>query len=285
VLARAHAGDGVHCQAQQRADQAHLDHHRNNRAARRQRHARPVCARSGDIWHCSRRGRSGIGWRVDEIALLLLAFGLGMLHSFDVDHLCAVASFATHARSVRQGVALGFFWAVGHSAAVLIFGVALLMLKLAVPDSFDTASECLVGLVLIAVGVWLVREACRRRDLHLHWHEHDGRRHYHLHSHRDGPGHAHTHTLTALGVLHGLAGTSTVMLLIPVSFARSATATLVYIALFSIGTVLSMTLFGAAAARLFGVFERWAGIARLLRGAVGAVSCVVGAIWIGGALS
>ena len=184
----------------------------------------------------------------------------------------------------REGVRLGIRWALGHSIAVAVFGTGLVLLKAAVPTWFNTVAECLIGFVLVGVGAWLVREVFRQQHLHFHWHEHDGHQHFHVHSHQHGTDHTHDHKLTALGILHGLAGTSGVLLLLPVGLANSTPAALVYVFTFGAGTICSMALFGAFAGRLFIWFQRWNRGVRIARGAVGVTSCVVGFVWIGNAV-
>jgi sulfite exporter TauE/SafE len=214
------------------------------------------------------------------LPLLLTAFGLGLVHSFDVDHLCAVTSFSSHARSVREAFWLGVRWAVGHTAALLFFGLALVALKAAAAPWVNTVTELCVGVVLLGVGIWVIRDVFRHEQIHGHWHEHNGTRHFHLHSHKHNERHAHGHALALIGLLHGLAGTSAVMVLIPVMLLHSVVSAGLYILVFGVGTVVSMGLFGACAGKLFALVSRWQRALSALKGCVGLASCLVGAIWI-----
>jgi len=214
------------------------------------------------------------------LPLLATAFGLGLVHSFDVDHLCAVTSFSSNARSVREAFWLGVRWAIGHTAALLVFGLILVALKATALPWINSVTEFCVGAVLIGVGVWVIRDVFRQKHIHGHWHQHDGARHFHLHSHKQSAQHAHGHALTFIGLLHGLAGTSAVMVLIPVMLLHSLGGAALYILVFGAGTVVSMGLFGACAGRLFAVVARWQQALRALKGCVGLASCLVGAVWI-----
>ncbi len=217
---------------------------------------------------------------MEQSWFLITALLLGMVHSFDVDHLCAVSSFASHTRRARDAAWLGVRWAVGHSVALAVFGGGLVVMKAALPEWFGAVAEFLVGLALVAVGIWVIREGLRRRQFHVHWHDHDGQRHVHIHSHAHDESHTHRHKLTVIGMLHGLAGTSGVMVLIPVTLAQSVPGALLYIAAFGAGTTLSMALFCACAGRVFVWLARWQTLMRVLRGGVGATSCAVGVFWM-----
>src|SRR5439155_18357419 len=92
------------------------------------------------------------------LPVLATAFGLGLVHSFDVDHLCAVTSFAGHARDARAAFGLGVRWAIGHTAALLLFGLALVAGKAVAPGWVNSFTETLVGLALIGVGLWVIRD-------------------------------------------------------------------------------------------------------------------------------
>ena len=221
---------------------------------------------------------------MDSLTLFAIAFVLGFVHSFDIDHLCAVGSFASNARTVREGLQLGLRWGCGHSLTVILLGTAIVLFKLVIPAWLNVAAELLVGIILIALGVWLLRKVFRQRQLHVHWHEHDGQRHFHLHAHHHGTDHAHMHKLSALGALHGFAGTSSIMVLIPISLAQSFASALAYVCVFGIGTIVSMSLFGACASHVMAVLQRWKNIANLIHGTLGFVSCTVGVVWIGNCL-
>ncbi len=214
------------------------------------------------------------------LPVLLTAFGLGLAHSFDVDHICAVTSFSSHARSVREAFWLGVRWAIGHTAALLVFGLLLVALKASGLPWVSTTAELCVGLVLVGVGMWVIRDVFRRQHIHGHWHTHDGHRHFHLHSHKHCDEHLHGHALTVIGMLHGLAGTSAIMVLIPVVLLQSWAGAALYILAFGAGSVVSMGLFGACTGRLFGFVARWHPALRVLRGCTGLASCAVGAVWI-----
>ena len=189
----------------------------------------------------------------------------GFLHVLaGPDHLAAVAPLAV--RSHRRAWMSGVRWGLGHSAGVLLIGVLAILFKSVLPiGQVSSVSERLVGVLLIAMGIWTVRQALRV-EVHAHEHVHDGSSHGHVHFH--GPGHAHPvseaasspehghgHAAVGIGILHGLAGSSHFLGVLPsLGFAHVGQA-VAYLAAFGIGTVLAMAGFSAL---LGEVASRWA---------------------------
>jgi ABC-type nickel/cobalt efflux system permease component RcnA len=218
----------------------------------------------------------------------------GLLHVLaGPDHLAAVAPLAV--RGHRRAWFAGVRWGIGHSAGVVLIGVLAIMFRSAIPVAgVSSLSERLVGVLLIAMGFWTVRQALRV-EVHEHEHSHDGSRHGHVHFHgpghshpmADGPaavdahGHGHGHAALGIGILHGLAGSSHFLGVLPsLGFTRLADS-IAYLAAFGVGTVLAMAGFSALLGRLA---ERWAGRARRgYRGLLWACSAVafgVGGWWL-----
>jgi ABC-type nickel/cobalt efflux system permease component RcnA len=125
-----------------------------------------------------------------DTAILALAFGLGMLHALDADHIAAVANLAGHGPSRPHALLTGGLWALGHGLSLLLLGAAVLLLGMAIPERFSALAEHLIALVLIGIGLWVLWDLYRRQ-VHLHFHSHDGLlQHGHLHAHpRNGSGH------------------------------------------------------------------------------------------------
>lgn len=173
---------------------------------------------------------------------LVLGFGLGLVHAFDADHVMAVSVFASRGRKATDGIRAGLRWAVGHGLVVIAAGVALLFLGRAMPPAMAWAAERVVGLVMIALGIWVFRELARQRS-HLHFHEHDDLPpHAHWHTHDDGDVHRHDHRPVLVGGLHGLAGSAPILAVLPAA-SRSPLLGLGYLVLFTLGVALAMALF------------------------------------------
>jgi sulfite exporter TauE/SafE len=134
---------------------------------------------------------------------------------------------------------------MGHSLTVVVVGGVLALSGLQLPERFETMAERTVGVVLVLLGIFAISRA---QKLHGHWHEHEGKRHWHLHSHRTSGAHGHDHgALMGIGMLHGLAGTGALVVALPVAIAGSRAGALIFLAAFGVGTILSMSLFSAAA--------------------------------------
>jgi ABC-type nickel/cobalt efflux system permease component RcnA len=180
--------------------------------------------------------------------ILLLGLLLGMRHALDADHLAAVATLVTRSRSVGHTVLQGVAWGAGHTLTLLLFGGAVLVLGLVLPERAALALELAVGVMLVALGAELLYRLWRRR-VHFHAHRHaDGAAHFHAHAHpgespHDPDRHEHSHgfPLRALlvGMVHGMAG-SAALILLSLETLRTPAWGLVYIALFGLGSIAGM---------------------------------------------
>jgi ABC-type nickel/cobalt efflux system permease component RcnA len=184
-------------------------------------------------------------------SFLLLGLLLGVKHALDADHVVAVSTIATENRSLRRACAIGFCWGVGHTAVLLVAGLAVLGLHLAIPHDTARLFEAGVGVMLVGLGLSVGWTLLRER-VHVHTHTHDdGTGHLHVHSHREGHSHAHLHryrleyTSLAVGMMHGLAGSAALLLLV-LSTVRSLTDGMLYILVFGTGSIAGMVLLGAA---------------------------------------
>lgn len=180
----------------------------------------------------------------------VLGFLFGLRHALDADHISAVASIATRAGSIRETVRVGLAWGVGHALTLFVVCGAVLTIDARLNEDFGRALEFLVGIMLVGLGLDVVRRVVRDR-IHAHAHRHcDHGIHFHVHSHGgDGPHvrslHAHDHPTglpkraVVVGLMHGLAG-SAGLLLLSVGTAETAFTSLIYVALFGIGSMLGM---------------------------------------------
>lgn len=216
------------------------------------------------------------------LATLAIAFGLGLLHALDADHVMAVSALASRRPGLRRATLFCARWALGHAAAVLALGAVFLVLGAHLPAWVGNRAEQGVGVVLVLLGAWVFWDL-RRRGVHAHVHAHDGLpEHAHWHRHEDGVAHEgdpheHDHSAVLVGLLHGTAGSAPVIALVPVAHGASPWWGAGYLILFSLGVLVSMTLFGG----LVGVcFERLRGTGpRFLtaaRAAVATASIVFG---------
>jgi hypothetical protein len=190
------------------------------------------------------------------------------------DHLAAVAPMAIADR--RRGWYAGFTWGVGHTSGVVTVAVLAVLLRGALPplEIISAWSERLVGAALIAVGLWALRHAFRIGDAP---HVHNGAAHEHVHVQRGTAarraGHAHASFL--MGVLHGVAGSSHFLGVLPALALPTTAASLVYIGAFGLGSIAAMTGFGAAVGLAPGPRTQ-----RTFMLTAASMACVVGGIWL-----
>src|SRR5256885_1571465 len=193
-------------------------------------------------------------------ALAGIGLLLGLRHAFEPDHLATVSTLATRQGRFPDAGPLCPGLAVGGPPGAVVGAIILFGLKL--PDRFAPAADFLVALLLIGLGgSVIVRYARGRWHLHAHSHGKGGGPHLHLHSHSHDGAHRHAHPRgdagrsLGFGVLHGLAGSAAILVLL-VAAAPTRSAQLAYFLAFAAGTMIGM----------LGVSFSLAGIVRLASG-------------------
>ena len=176
-------------------------------------------------------------------SLVLLGIGIvfGLEHALEADPVIAVTTLTSQSRSVRHAIVLATLWGLGHSVTLFVVGAFVLLLKINVSDQVAAFFEFLVGLLLIALGVNVIRLVLTG-SLHAHPHEHDDVMHTHVHAHTHASDHSHhTRRSFLVGLLHGLAGSTALVLLVLSSF-QSLALGLGFILCFGLGSVVGMGL-------------------------------------------
>jgi hypothetical protein len=216
------------------------------------------------------------------LAILAIGFVLGMRHATDPDHVIAVSTIVSRERSIVKAGLIGILWGVGHTLTILVVGAGIILFDLAIPTRVGLTMEFSVGLMLILLGVlnltgamgWISGKFSPAHPQvtgsHAHLHEHDSKVHLHWHSHSperehhgeslmppewlDGAttrlGMFHTLRPLFVGLVHGLAGSAAVALLV-LSTIREPRWAVLYLLIFGIGTIAGMMLITAAIALPF----------------------------------
>jgi hypothetical protein len=211
-------------------------------------------------------------------AIVLLGFFLGMQHATDPDHVVAVTTIVSRERTLLHATLIGALWGLGHTLTILAVGSAIILFKLTIPPRIGLSMELSVGLMLILLGVLnltgILRRAIewitiRRLGSGAHSHFLFGRRMVHTHD-EDGEstlmdsfsilgwapqwwkklGLFHVVRPLVVGILHGLAGSAAVALLVLTTISRTSWA-VGYLLIFGLGTVAGMMLITAAIALPF----------------------------------
>jgi hypothetical protein len=116
------------------------------------------------------------------VTTLVLGLALGVKHAFDADHVVAVSTIVSQYRSPFRAALVGAFWGIGHTATLLLVGIAVIGFKFAIPDRLALAMEFTVGAVLFGLGVQILWQ-WRPLKKHTHLHDHGSGPHTHEHSH------------------------------------------------------------------------------------------------------
>jgi high-affinity nickel-transport protein len=233
---------------------------------------------------------------------MVLGFVLGMRHATDPDHVIAVTTIVAREKTRTGAVAIGAAWGLGHTLTILVVGGGIILFGWVIPPRIGLSMEFSVGLMLIALGVMNLRGLMRRlgasrlnqgaEHQHTHPHSHGDYVHTHAHSH-DPEAHPHEPERTplswldrhlgriraypfvrplAVGVVHGLAGSAAVALLVLTAIRDPATA-LWYLLVFGFGTIAGMMMLTVVIVLPFTrTNHRFAGLGGGLRVASGVIS-------------
>jgi nickel/cobalt exporter len=160
--------------------------------------------------------------------ILQMGLGLGLLHSLDADHIAAVTGMSGPQAERKSAMAFPLYWAAGHSGAIVVVAIGVLLLGLAVPYRMSELAESAVAYMLIVIGVaaWF-QLACEQSK-----------------SSRKAAAHMGANKATAVGLLHGCAGSAPVLALIPIATLQSPMMGVAYILLFCVGVSFSMLILG-----------------------------------------
>ena len=244
------------------------------------------------------------------LAVVLLGFFLGMRHATDADHVIAVTTIVARQRKGSGAAMIGALWGVGHTVTILVVGAGIILLGWVIPPRVGLSLELAVGLMLILLGFLNLSGAFvdvtesltpgghDHAPVHVHAHPHGDYVHTHAHGH-DPESHPHAPEETPLarldrcfgplggytlvrplvvGIVHGLAGSAAVALLVLTTI-RDPRWAMLYLLVFGLGTVAGMMLITAAITWPFArASARFAGLHRGLRLASGVVSLVFGAV-------
>jgi hypothetical protein len=200
---------------------------------------------------------------------LLLGLLVGLRHSFEPDHLTAVSTLVGETRGLRGGAMLGALWGVGHTLSLVIVGAILMIVGASLPERAAVIFELCVAGMLLILGARAIVVALAAAG-HPHPHAHG-----HLHP-------VELRTLAwrplAIGGVHGLAGSGA---LTAITFAElpGASARLIYMMLFGVGSIAGMALASGAAGVTLRVIARSGAARRSLGLATGALSITVGVLW------
>jgi hypothetical protein len=218
---------------------------------------------------------------LDLIASSGFASLVGMRHALEPDHIAAVSTLVSREESGFRAAWLGVCWGLGHTLALLVAGLLLLLLQREMPAPLADGFELAVAAMLIGLGARSMLQAARlgsKGPVRLHQHR------WIVHQHAGMPAHIHVGKWTfarrplLIGAVHGLAGSGALAALVLTTLPSTA-ARLTYMVVFGLGSTAGMAalsgLLGWPLARL-GTQEN---VSRSISFAVGTLSMVLGIVW------
>lgn len=225
----------------------------------------------------------------DPLVVLGLGLVLGARHATDPDHVIAVTTIVARHRTARGAAAIGAVWGLGHSLTILVVGGAIVSFQWVIPPRVGVSMELAVAGMLIVLGLANLRGlgallSAPGGAVQAQAHPHGD----YVHTHPQGPepeAHPHDPSRTpvawldrrlggltlyqllrplAIGVVHGLAGSAAVALLVLAAIDQPRWSVL-YLTVFGAGTIGGMTLITVAIAAPFAGARRHPRLAGGLR--------------------
>lgn len=238
-----------------------------------------LCISCGYFVACSMKFLLYLIIMASVIGLLVLGFLLGLKHATDTDHIVAMSTFVSQTKSLKKSSLSGVLWGLGHTLTLFVIGGLILLFKITVSKKVALGLELPVGIMLIFLGIRLIINTSKQKN-HSHAHaSDDGVSHKHLHSHQNSKSHRHIHQSFWMGLVHGLAGSAALVLLV-LGTTHSTLQGLVFILIFGVGSILGMLLIStliSVPVLLTSHFEKFDHGLQL---AAGAISILVGLIAI-----
>ena len=218
------------------------------------------------------------------LSILAVGFFLGMRHATDPDHVIAVTTIVSNQRNSMRAALIGAFWGLGHTFTIFVVGAGIILFNLVIPVRVGLSMELSVAVMLIILGLINVAGFLRsmpsasiqnhhdeeEKIVHSHAHSHGDYIHSHPHAHQpEGHPHAPNHTPLAwmdrvfgksgvyqylrplvVGIVHGLAGSAAVALLVLTTI-RNVHWAVAYLLIFGVGTIGGMMLITMSLASAF----------------------------------
>jgi len=151
----------------------------------------------------------------DALTAIALGALLGLRHATDADHVVAVTAIVARERRLSRAAWVGALWGIGHTLTLLVVGGAIVAFRLVIPPRIGLGLEFGVALMLILLGYQNLRAG------------------------DDTPSARPAVRPFLVGLVHGLAGSAAVALLVLATI-RDTLSALAYLLVFGLGTVAGM---------------------------------------------
>lgn len=159
---------------------------------------------------------------VNPLLILLFGFLLGIKHSIEPDHVITVATIVRGEKNSFKASLLGLWWGFGHTVSLFVLGIVVLVTHIQISSWLGSIFELIVGVILIVLGIKVLF----------------GKQ---LSSSVSFQKVSSNHKSLMVGLIHGIAGSGALMLLI-LSTISSLYIGILYIIVFGAGSIIGMTI-------------------------------------------
>ncbi len=157
---------------------------------------------------------------MESIITLSIALSVGFGHAFEADHLAAISNIVTRRKKLSHAIWDGIYWGLGHTSTILLIGILMIALRMSFQSELFSFFEAGVGLALILMGLH------RLYKLYAPVHAHGDTEHK-------------AHLAYGIGLVHGLAGSGAMVLLVMTKISGTMLS-LLYLLIFGLGSVAGM---------------------------------------------
>ena len=152
--------------------------------------------------------------QIETLTPILLGVLLGLRHATDADHVVAVTTIVAREKSLARAAWVGAVWGLGHTLTLLLLGGAIIAFRIVIPPRVGLGLEFGVAVMLIGLGLSNIRQ-------------------------RNDESAPKLSRPLLVGIVHGLAGSAAVALLVLATI-RTPFAAAMYLLMFGFGTVLGL---------------------------------------------
>jgi len=214
-----------------------------------------------------------------------LGLVVGIQHAFEPDHISAVSTQISKSKltkkstkqlitqSITKSSILGVIWGAGHTTTLVLIGFLVYALAITIQDQIFSGFEFAVGIMLVFLGISTILNkkiqfkhtstSTQRWTIHLDEHNHDD------------SNHKHSHKSYLIGLVHGLAGSGSLVVLTAITF-DNVGIMLGFIVIFGVGSMIGMALVGSLMGIPLAFGTRFTSIQKTFRYVTGMFSLVIG---------